>query len=387
VVEKGWSELEERANTAARLDAFPVNLNKIRETVSSLLKEVGKYGFFEEYTDHSFDHVSAMISTASWIIPEQTKKRLSPGDCLFIVLCIYLHDIGLLISRKEFGDRDKNADYQKFRNNPPIPADRYREFIARLDQLPQEQADKVLYQEYVRHSHGVRVRSWIEGVPLDNGGSTKQIMAIIGDLLKDLDHTVRRDLALVCESHTKDDIADSSKYKVSQPYGNSAEETVNLQYVAVILRSVDLLHITKGRAPSVLYQFISPSDPVSQIEWQKQSDVRSVRPKPGLDRQGKASDDATPDTIQVHARFQNSEGFFGLTGYLTYAERELKSCHDAIERSSNQLTSPPLFPWQYIDQAGVEAVGFVAKSLGFTIDQHKILDLLTGRKQSADNNR
>jgi molecular chaperone HtpG len=85
-----------------------------------------------------------------------------------------------------------------------------------------------------------------------------------------------------------------------------------------------------------------------------------------------------PDTIEVHARFALSTGFFGLTSYLAYAERELQACSAAITKSERLLTNPPSYPWKYIDSSGVEADGFLTESFGFSLDQQKILDLLTG---------
>jgi len=44
-----------------------------------------------------------------------------------------------------------------------------------------------------------------------------------------------------------------------------------VQYSAVLLRSADLLHVTKDRTPSVMYKTIRFSDPKSVTEWDKQA--------------------------------------------------------------------------------------------------------------------
>ena len=85
--------LETRALEALKLAAFPLNLREIRDNVERLLGEVQRYGFFDEYTNHSFDHVAGMLRTAEWIIPKKTFDLLSDGDCLFLTLSIYFHDI------------------------------------------------------------------------------------------------------------------------------------------------------------------------------------------------------------------------------------------------------------------------------------------------------
>ena len=101
-------------------------------------------------------------------------------------------------------------------------------------------------------------------------------------LLATMDGDARRDLALICESHHLDDLDDLTKYSFERAYGNSDNEIANLQYAAILLRSADLLQITRDRTPSVSYNLINPTDPVSVEEWAKQQAVKRVTWKPGL---------------------------------------------------------------------------------------------------------
>lgn len=373
-----FTRLEQRAIQALDLPAFPLNLCEIRRTIESILKEVQRYGFFDEYTSHGFDHVTGMLNTADWIIPKKTLEELSPGDCLFITLAIYFHDMGLLISRHEYEHKASNLEYEKYLAEIKADTAANIAFWDKVNKLDHESREKLLYQEFVRSTHGARIKSWIEGVPLDDDEASAAIRLVVQGLIGKLNPVARRDLALICESHTMDDIGDASKYKTNRPYGNSLGEEVNLQYAAIILRTVDLLQITNLRAPSVLYQIINPTDPVSQIEWQKQGAVRSIRPAPGQDREGNASADAQSDTIEVHARFEESDGFFGLTSYIAYAQGQLSACQEALKKSERVLVNPPSFPWKFIDGESVEADGFLTEQFGFELDQQKILDLLTG---------
>ena len=372
------TNIEQHASKATSLKAFPLNLNEIRTNVRLLLSELQRYGFFNEYTTHSFDHVHAMLEMTDWIIPDATKAILTPGDYLFLTLSIYFHDLGLLISKREYENRSRNSDFQRYLAEQSTTSVDHLEYMDKLSKLSLDERDRILYQEFVRATHGGRVRAWIEGTSLDDDNLSHEIRLAIQGLVGKLDSSARQGLAILCESHTIDDISDTTKYNVSMPYGESKDETVNLQYVAIILRTVDLLQVTRSRAPSILYQLISPKDPISQIEWQKQNAVRSIRPAPGRDREGKASNTAQSDTIQFFARFEKSDGFFGLTSYLAYVRAQLNACQEALRKSEAELPEPPLFPWKFVDDTGVEAVGFLTKSFGFELDQHKILDLLTG---------
>jgi hypothetical protein len=201
-----------------------------------------------------------------------------------------------------------------------------------------------------------------------------------------LDHDYRKDLALVCESHNLDDLDDTKKYHFSKPYGNSDAETVNLQYCSIILRTVDLIQITKRRAPTILFRLINPADPISQGEWAKQNAVKRIRAQVATDREGNA-DPALPSyTIEVFALFLDGNAYFGLNAYLRYAALELTRSYNIINNSKKLTPKQYTFPWSYIDSTNVQVEGFMKQQFSFQIDQDKILDLLTGHTLYNDSN-
>ncbi|NBB65248.1 hypothetical protein GVN18_38970 [Pseudomonas sp. ODNR1LW] len=369
--------IEQRALDATKLSAFPVNLMEIRRSVEALLTEVGRYGFFNEYTNHSFKHVYSMLDIVEWVANEDAAKELSPAECFLVTLCIYFHDLGLLITRDEFSRR-KSSPYKTWAEDNLFGGPEGKDYFSRLEALSSEERDRILYQEYVRAHHGIRVRSWLEGTFSTDKGGNDKLVAEIQRLVGVLPIALRRDIAKLCESHNLDDIDDIDKYGLSHPYGNSQDEEADLQYVAVLLRTADLLEISNSRAPSVLFRVISPSDPVSQTEWHKQNAVTRVRRKTLADQEGRRDASLPSDTIEVYAHFSQAEGFFGLTSYLRYAESQLEKSFQAIEKSRKQHGSRHSFPWRKIDDSHVEAEGFIPKTFGFELDQEKILTLLTG---------
>lgn len=369
--------IERDALKATSLPAFQVNLYRIRSTVKQLLSEWKSASVFQEYTDHSFNHVEDMLDFTSKVIPEETKAVMTPGDWFMLVMAIYFHGLGLLVTPAEFNNRGLNPDFRSFKSNPLLPSDKQKDYDLRLAGLTEADADRLLYSDFVRHNHGKRVRAWIDGTILYDGDPTTVQRAIVQELLSHLDYAVKTDLAILCESHTTDDVDDTSIYKVSQPYGGE-KETVNLQYCAIILRTVDLLQISRRRASSALFQLVNPSDPQSQIEWLRHGAVRTVRPAYARDKDGQVDKTIQSDTIEVHAVFQEPNGFFGLTNYLHYATRELHACYNANQRSSKDIAEPYKFPWRKIDTAGIATKGFLTEQFEFELDQNKILDLLTG---------
>jgi len=371
------SNAERRALAAVEFPSFPINLVEIKRTAKDVLSLFGRNEIFNEYTVHDVSHIDDMLSTLDWLIPAQTSESLTPAEWLMIVLSIYFHDMGLVVTKAEYENRHKSS-FDKFCEKTLFSNPGGDDYKAKVNQLDGEQRERFLYQEFVRYNHGARVRAWIEGGTNSELGSAKAQIAEIDRLLKPLDHDFRKDLAIVCESHNLDDLDNLDKYRVSHPYGNSDDETVNLQYCAAILRTVDLIQITRQRAPSALYRLINPVDPISQSEWAKQNSVKRVRAKVAQDREGNASLDIQSDTIEVFATFVDQNGFFGLTSYLQYAEEQVAATYNVLQRSKQRIGRSYLFPWRYVDDNNIQVDGFVKKPFGFEIDQAKILDLLTG---------
>ncbi len=89
---------EERAEEAEVLKAFSgLKLLHIKRSIAALLSHIGKDGIFDEYTKHDVSHINYMLESLVHIIPDETKKLLTPSDWLMITLSIYFHDLGMLV--------------------------------------------------------------------------------------------------------------------------------------------------------------------------------------------------------------------------------------------------------------------------------------------------
>lgn len=375
------TKAENYAKEAEQLTAFMgISLQNIKQAIATLLSLVGREGIFDQYTRHDISHVDGMLEMLDWLIPEKTKEIMNTADWLLIVLSIYFHDLGMLVTKREFEMRDSSG-FPEYRDKVLFGGDNGKDYHAKVQEtFPEpEQTDRFLYQEFVRHKHAERVRAWIEGKASEELGIAEDAMEEVSRLLCSFNNPrFRRALALVCESHHMDDLSDLKKYKIFDAYGNSDKESANIQYAAAILRTADLLHITSDRTPSIAYRIINPTDPISQEEWAKQIAVTRVGSQVGLDRDGKPDANAPRDTIEVYAYFTEENGYFGLTSYLTYAEKQLSKTHEWVTfaRKSHWLSYE--FPWTHIDQNNIETEGFLRSTFKFTIDQPNILDLLTG---------
>ncbi len=369
---------EKQAVAAQSLPAFQgLNLYHIKSQVAQLLGLIGRDGIFDQYTKHDISHIDGMLGILEWIIPDEAKSAMSTADWLLTVLSVYFHDLGLLVTTSEFKNR-RNSGFSRFCEEVLFAGQEGKDYKARVKQMTEDESERFLYQEFVRHHHATRIKAWLSGAPGERFGVAHETVDEVDRLLGSLRVQIRKDLGLICESHHLNDLGDISKYRIVQPYGNSDAETANLQYCAVLLRTADLLHITADRTPSIEFRVLSPTDPVSQQEWAKQMAVTRVMPKLGSDEEGQPDEKAPRDTIEVHAYFTDENGFFGLTTYLAYAGSQLRKSHEWITATQKTKKVGHVFPWRKIDDTNIATDGFLRETFEFTIDQAKILDLLTG---------
>ncbi len=369
---------ERCAERAECLPAFSgIKILHIKRSVADILSQIGRNGIFDEYTRHDVSHIDAMLTMLDWLIPETTKAIMQPADWLTIVLAIYFHDMGMLVTKDEFAARSESG-FGSFRDEHLFAGDQGTDYRSKVNQLHEDERERFLYQEFVRSKHGQRVRYWITGESQPSLGVSDAVVAEVDRLLASLKPNYRRDLGFICESHDLDELDNFDKFDLSRPYGNTPQETVNMHFAAIVLRSADLLHITGDRTPPVSFRLINPSDPVSQQEWAKQSAVSCVRSKVALDEDGQPDATAPRDTIEVHAFFEQPDGFFGLTSYLSYATKQLRRNCDVLQAGAKRSGVPYLLPWRAIDDSHIEANGFLKQSYEFTLDNARILDLLTG---------
>jgi len=371
------SSAEKAAEKAELLNAFSgLKLLHIKKQLVKILSLIGREGIFDEYTKHDITHIDFMLDSLDWIIPTDTKKLMTSADWLMIVLAVYFHDLGMLVTKDEYKNRN-DSDFINFKKS--IEEGKLGiEFKDRIERLPDDKKERFLYQEFVRKTHAERIKLWIL-----NEDNQKQVKSLtiakeIKKLIEPIDSLFKRDLAIICESHHLEDLDNFEKYKINQPYGNTKDETVNLQYIALILRTADLLHITSDRTPSIEFNLINPSDPISQEEWCKQKAVKSIRPKLKKNIDDVIDKTIPQDTIEVTAYFEDSGGFFGLISYLNYAEKQLKKSFELNKLSKRLNGDIYEFPWKRIEDENIETKDFEKRQFEFILDQPKILDLLVG---------
>lgn len=365
--------IELKAQKACELDSFnAINIVGIKQKVQTMLGMIGRDGIFDEYTKHDISHINQMLKLLNILIPESTFSQLTDADSLLIVMSIYFHDLGMLVTKNEFKDRETNTSYITFRTNYVND----RRNADALKQLEEHERERFVYQEFVRKRHGQRISDWLTNS--NEEYYDPEVVKIVRGMVEGLKPMFLQDVARICISHNEDDIDDFTKYPVKRSYGLTAQETGNVNYAALILRTADMMHITSDRTPSIEFCLISPTNPVSQLEWSKQSQVSGVSAKPMVDSEGNVDNQKQSDTLAVSGYFEDEKGYFALMEYLQYARRQLHQSFRTNEKAKKKFSTTYDFPWKDINDEEVDAKDFEKRQLVFSVDQQKILDLLVG---------
>ncbi len=371
-----YTKAEKYASEACNLPAFRmVALGGIKEQVAEMLNLIGRVGeIFSTYTKHDISHVNAMLGHLDWLIPPDTQKEMTPTDWLLTTMAIYLHDLGMLVSGDEFGKRDENEAFRLFMEQ--LEQDpKSTDYLNRAKKMSNGERERFFFQEFIRENHPARIKEWITGRHLRYwGDTTKPIAEAISKMIDPFPARFRENLATVCESHHRDNLNRLDLYPLCQRYGNENAEIANVQYAALILRAVDLLHVTKDRTPSVMYKTVKFSDPKGVEEWDKQRETFAVR------HAGRTFDPNDKDTHLVifSADFTEERPFFALTEYLAWADTEIKQTKRWSDQSREHKDAANfLFPWQGV-RGDLRVEGNQPQQMRFEFDRGRLLDLLVG---------
>lgn len=360
---------EQKAKEAMALSKFKgVNLQNVKESLAKMLEHITDQGMFDQYTKHDISHIDGMLNLVNDIIPHSVISAMTPTDWLMIVLSIYFHDLGMLITHQEFNDKDNNHDY--------------RDYLLSIDEtsyekLSADKRERAKYQDYVRERHGDRIYEWISSIG-DMPDNSHAVKKILYDLLHSLDKRFLKDLAMICRSHQEDIQNKATEFNIKQQYEQDSNSRVNLLYCAAILRTADLLHVNSERTPDISFMIVSPENAYSKREWVMQKSVSCIRPLDEKNRQGIIDGTIERYRFEIVANFADEDAYSHFMSYLDYAECELRKTSLVCQESARVNSNNYYFPWTGIERSNITTEGFLAKKLRFELDEKNILSLLTG---------
>jgi hypothetical protein len=258
-----------KTKSAAVAKTLATNLPSICAEASTRMKACPR--FFAEFTLHDETHLLRVTELMAFILGDAL-NTLNPVELTLLILAAHFHDIGMVIDDSELQALEKNADFQLFRSNWEVEHPNVGDIKRQLrdDTLEEDhrnrcmQADEelraALLSDYLRTTHGSRSADFVSGQYAADK-RWESAAAMLTPLV-----------ALLCASHTlsSDRIGPSAGLNYDEQVGTTS---VNLAYLATVLRLSDILDLDRERTPDALYRTIHFTNKVSVQEWAKHRQV------------------------------------------------------------------------------------------------------------------
>lgn len=245
------SKLWQRLSSQTALQS---SLLALRETAEALGSHVER--LLPNYTDHSVMHMDALWKVAETILTDQEIDMMSEGETFVLGASFYVHDLGMAWAATPQGNESLKA-------TPSYTTAFQKALLA--DGLSEGEADLIAIQVASRELHATNAKRLLE----------EEVPGLGRFLIEQLD--VRRRwssfIADISSSHHWSLPEVDIKLGRRGAVPDHLQGTIDLAYVACVLRLIDYAHINSDRA-SYLSRILRPSiEAKSLLHWKAQEHI------------------------------------------------------------------------------------------------------------------
>lgn len=317
---------------------FLPKIQEIYDEVKDILNTRVQF-VFPNYTLHNTGHSFRIIEYMSKLVQDYSK--LNELEITILILSALLHDIGMAVSDEDIELIKKdNFSFSEIK-------------FSAMKKLMNDNEELAL-QEFVRDIHSSLSAKYINEKLTDKFSIPK---------LANLDF--RNELALICESHTKDYDWIKQNLRTNEVRG---DYNFNSQYLACILRLADILDIDGNRTPYKLYKLIEPKG-ISDDEW-KQHFVISNNDKIIY------NDLTKQKTIVFHGKAQNASIHRKILTYISWVESEFSNSTLLVNGMQSQYS----LVYETKPIVNIQTEGYTFSDYKMTLEFKAISSLLMGEK-------
>jgi len=225
---------------------------------------------FPHYTSHTVHHSDEIVLQMSKLLfrdddPKRPVVQFSPTEVYILAAAAYLHDAGMVVSDKEKGEILGSPDWkewtesgggalrwreiQDFRRGDSPSDEGIRNFLADIQ-------TRYLIAEFVRRTHHLRA------VDLIVRHQSEFATFALGDPI------LLKTVSDVCAAHglRQHELEDKDRYPERRDIQG---DTVNVRFLAILLRLGDLLDMSYDRACPLLLNAVCPLPSDSLAHWTK----------------------------------------------------------------------------------------------------------------------
>lgn len=267
---KNYSEVE--INARRLLESFHI----IRDKMEVNLRPV--IALFPHYSEHSHEHSEHIISAIEKLLGRNRIEVLSPADTWMLLVCAYMHDLGMLVQGKELASDWKSPEFQNHiyncmhscdgelkkaalnvcsiewaNNSPNWPVHIYRDVI-------------LLASEFYRRKHPERARL------LPQREELKQALNSVMSSDGKIPQRIQEAIGKICFSHG---ISFTEMLELLEPMDSLLGYVFHPRFIAALLCLGDLCDLDNDRFNSMAIEVFGGLTKSNLVHYFKHESVTS----------------------------------------------------------------------------------------------------------------
>lgn len=269
---KLWKRLNEgfkETSDKSLSEIMAPNLIQICDEASARMK--GMAFFHPQYTLHDEMHLLRVVEIMSKIIPEDVLNNMNSIEISLLILSAYFHDQGMILDEEEYDRLNSDSNFIIFKEDWELEHPNLKEVQQKMIeetligkekerciQIEQELRQMML-SDYLRETHSQRSYAFLERYKNDKRWEISGV-------------NISSIVAKLCYSHCQpiSDLTSANNYFFDESVG---QKTVNVPYLALVLRLADILDLDRDRTPDTLFKTIHFTNDISIREWEKHRSV------------------------------------------------------------------------------------------------------------------
>ncbi|WP_269235632.1 HD domain-containing protein [Flavobacterium flavigenum] len=338
--EIGIDDLELVKLLQSRKSEFLPHIKEVYEKVKNVLEQRIPH-VFPNYTLHNIGHSLRIIKNMASIVEDI--DQLDELEIAILILSALLHDVGMAVSEEDI-KLIKNDDFPYFEI-------KYSAVVKTIED------EELALQEYVRMFHSSLSAKYIQ----------EELKGKFDIPRLSLNFT--KELALICESHTKGFDWITSNLTVNELKG---DYRFNSQFLACVLRLADILDIDSNRTPFNLYQLISPTG-ISKEEWDQHFIISN-------NQKIKKDSKTGLKTIYFTGQCESPHTHRKILTYIDWVAYEITNCTQLANTMSSQYN----LLYDTTPEVQIQTIGYTFSDYKMKLDYKAISALLMGEKIYGD---
>ena len=280
-LEQHLNSFRDRDRNAERfIDSFHI----IRDNMIKHLRAVVM--IFPHYSDHSHEHSENIISAVERLLGKKRIEQLSPSDTWMLLVCAYMHDLGMLVQGKELQENWQTEEFQDYIQNCRSSFDEAlrnaAERVSSADWV--NSAEKnwsvsvyrdviLLVSEFYRRKHTLRAKE----VPYDKDFGKYFNVAISGD--GRIPPRIQEVIGKICFSHG---ISFEELLNLLEPADSLFGYEFHPRFIATMLCLGDLCDLDNGRFNKMSMEVFGKPTKINYVHYYKHESVNSFMLKKDL---------------------------------------------------------------------------------------------------------